>query len=255
MRHFLILLFVVSMFSMSQDSYAALEISEAQKSTLQSLFMDEPYHQQWLTLLRYIPESENTDLQIIAAQTALKAGAARIKQSIANIDLAKVKRLENNYSLLQQKYTPLFTHYKALQVQFSSLPTSSTTEYRKALRLQINAMLPAILIARTSLSVARTRLQSAKKSRTTKMSGARTKWRILHSHTRSFSWTKSRMKLQESHLRTEWKSLLKQKDRSTAAVSLQSCVKYAQSLVVMKQNFLNQLTSLNQQINHLAKQF
>lgn len=254
MRQCIIFLFIASILITTQNSYAAVSISEVQKATFGQYFQDEPLHAKWEILLQFLPDSENTDLQIIAAQTGYKAASARIKQAISNIESTRVKQLETNYAALQKKYAPLFTHYKALNVQFTTLPAKSATELRKAVRIQINALRPAVFIARTTISAARTRLQAARKLRSTKMAAARTKWRILQSHTRSFTLTKARIKLQESHFRTEWKSLFKQKDRQTAAVSLISCARFAQALMDMKKNFLNQLTAMNLSVDTLVKQ-
>lgn len=254
MRHLIILLFVVSLLFTSQNSYAAMPISEVQKATFSQFFNEEPLLAKWTSLLQFIPESENTDLQIITAQTAYKAGTARVKQAISGIESVRVKQLESNYAILQKKYAPLFTHYKSLNVQFTALPAKSAAELRKAIRLQINALRPAVFLARSTISASRSRLQTARKLRTTKMAAARTKWKILQSHTRSFTITKARIKLQESHLRTEWKSLLKQKDRQTAAVSLLSCARFAKVLMEMKKNLLNQLTAINLSVDALVKQ-
>lgn len=254
MRYLIIVVIVISIFSVQQNSYAALQISIAQRATLDQLFLDEPLHAKWTNLLKQLPKSEQADLEIIRAQIEFKAGASRIKQAISSIESAHVQQLESNYTALQHKYTPLFTHYKSLNVQLTSLPAKSASELRKAIRFQLNALRPAVLIARTALSVSRTRLQAARKLKNKKVMEARTKWRILQSHTRSFAVTKARIKLQESHLRTEWKSLLKQKDRPTAAVSLKICESYAQTLTTMKQNYLNRLLELNRNVNQLAKQ-
>jgi hypothetical protein len=255
MRQFIILLFVASLLILNQNSFAAIQLSEAQKGTLNQFFNDDPLRSKWSSLLQFLPASENMDLQILTAQTTYKAGSARVKQAISVIEAAHVKQLESNYASIQKKYAPLFTHYKALNVQFTALPAKSAASLRKATRLQINALRPAVLLARTTISIARTKLQEARKLRSAKVAAARTKWRILQSHTRNYAITKARIKLQESHLRTEWKSLLKQKDRSTAAVSLQICYQFAQALLEMKQNYLDQITAINQSVDALVKQF
>jgi ABC-type phosphate transport system auxiliary subunit len=254
MRHFVILLLIASLFSIQQNSYAALQISEAQRLTFDQFFTDEPLHAKWTALLQSLPESENMDLQIITAQTAFKAGSSRIKVAINNIDDTRIKQLENNYATLQRKYAPLLTHYKSLNVQFSTLPVKAASAFRKSIRLQINTLRPAVFIARTSLSSSRNRVQTARKLRAMKMTTARTKWRSLQGSARNFTLSKARIKLQESHLRTEWKSLLKQKDRSTAAVSLAICSKFSIQLASMKHTYLNQLVALNQQMNLFLKQ-
>lgn len=255
MRHVVLIFLVGSLLVVQHPIFAALQLTEAQKVAMHTLFIEEPAQSNWSWMVAYLPQAERTDLQIDTAQLTYQGIAARAKQVIPQMHQANVVRLEKQYAAIQRKYAPLLLHYKSLSVQYSSLPTKSATELRKVIRSQMNAIRPAVYLARASIANARVRLQTERKLRVTAMTSARKKWAAVQSRHRTFTLIKTRIHMQESHLRTEWKSLLKQKDRSYGTVSLRTCKRYAEQLAEMKMNYLTQLNNLNALANELLKQF
>ncbi|PYI57230.1 hypothetical protein [Paenibacillus flagellatus] len=165
---------------------------------------------------------------------ALSDVRARIKQ----IDAAKLEKLKQEADRTKERYKPLLEQYTALNKRLEAARAMKSKELSALLRLQADAMKPAVQLAKLDIQAKDNALQTAKRSVSDKQKAIRGTLAGIEPLEAKIRAERDAESAQKKQAAADWKSFpphVKQADARAAANTLEALVARYRQMVDRKE--------------------